>query len=235
MDGDAGDDMISKRDFDQEAVTWDEKPGRIKLAADVATAIMKSVKVRSDMDVLDYGCGTGLLTLSLQPYVHSITGADSSHGMLDVLNAKIKKYSLTNVKTQYLDLEIGDALEDRFHLITSSMTFHHINDPLLLINKFYNLLHPNGYLCIADLDPDEGKFHSNKEGVIHFGFERSFMRELFIQAGFNNISDTTVAIIDKDVPDEGIRSFSVFMMKGQKILTGFPGKDKTDSGIHGKR
>jgi len=208
--------MMSKKDFDHAAVSWDEKPGRIKLAADVANAIMKSVEVRADMDVLDYGCGTGLLALSLQPHVLSITGADSSHGMLDVLNVKIKKFSLTNVKTLFLDLERDDTPEERFHLITCSMTFHHVNDPFLLINQFYTLLHPKGYLCIADLDPDKGKFHSSKEGVMHFGFERSSMRNLFVQAGFKNINETTVAIIDKDVPDEGIRSFSVFLMQGQK-------------------
>jgi len=217
MDADAGGDMMSKRDFDQEADTWDEKPGRLKLANDVATAIMKSVEVGSDMDVLDYGCGTGLLTLSLQPYVRSITGADSSHGMLNVLNTKIRKYSLTNVKTQFLDLEAGDTLKDRFHLIISSMTLHHVNDPSLLINQFYDLLYPNGYLCIADLDPDEGKFHSNKEGVIYSGFERAFMRQVFIQAGFNNITDTAVAVIEKGVPGGGLRYFSTFLMKGRKM------------------
>ena len=44
--------MMSKKDFDHAAVTWDEKPGRIKIAADVANAIMKSVEVRADNDVL---------------------------------------------------------------------------------------------------------------------------------------------------------------------------------------
>jgi ubiquinone/menaquinone biosynthesis C-methylase UbiE len=208
---------MSKKDFDRAAVTWDEKPGRIKLAADVANAILKSVEIHTDMDVLDYGCGTGLLTLSLQPHVHSITGADSSHGMLDVLNAKIKKFELTNVKTRFLDLERDDTPEERFHLITCSMTFHHVNDPFLLINQFYTLLHPRGYLCIADLDPDKGKFHGSNEGVMNSGFERSSMRDLFIQAGFRNIGDTTASIIEKDVPGEGIRSFSVFLMQGQKV------------------
>jgi ubiquinone/menaquinone biosynthesis C-methylase UbiE len=208
---------MSKKDFDRAAVSWDEKPGRIKLAADVANAIVKSVEIHADMDVLDYGCGTGLLTLSLQPHVRSITGADSSHGMLDVLNAKIKKFELTNGKTRFLDLERDDTPEERFHLITCSMTFHHVNDPFLLINQFYTLLHPHGYLCIADLDPDKGKFHGSNEGVMHSGFERSSMRNLFLQAGFRNIGDTTASIIEKDVPGEGIRSFSVFLMQGQKV------------------
>lgn len=107
--------------------------------------------------------------------------------------------------------------EEGFHLITCSMTFHHVNDPSVLIVQFYRLLHPNGYVCIADLDPDEGKFHSSNKGVMHSGFERTSMRNLFIQAGFTHIRDTTVAIIDKNVPDEGIRSFSVFLMTGQKL------------------
>jgi len=34
------------------------------------------------MDVLDFGCGTGIVTLRLQPYVRCIAGGDSSKGIL---------------------------------------------------------------------------------------------------------------------------------------------------------
>ena len=34
------------------------------------------------MDALDFGCGTGLVTLKLQPFIHSITGVDGSQGMI---------------------------------------------------------------------------------------------------------------------------------------------------------
>jgi precorrin-6B methylase 2 len=52
-----------KRDFDKEAAAWDEQPARVQLAGDVAAAIVRQVTLRTDMDVLDFGCGTGLLTL----------------------------------------------------------------------------------------------------------------------------------------------------------------------------
>lgn len=66
-----------KRDFDKAAATWDEDPRRVKLAEDVAAAILREAVLSKDMDALDFGCGIGLVTLKLQPYVRSITGADS--------------------------------------------------------------------------------------------------------------------------------------------------------------
>ena len=66
-----------KRDFDRAAGSWDEEPGRVRLANDVAAAILDDVPLAKDMDVLDYGCGTGLITLRLQPYVRFITGVDT--------------------------------------------------------------------------------------------------------------------------------------------------------------
>ena len=124
---------IERRDFDKEAATWDEIPARVKLANDIAAAISDEILLTSNMDVLDFGCGTGLLTLQLQPVVHSITGVDSSRGMIDVLKAKIDKQNLPNIKTQYLDTEKGDILKGTYHLIVSGMTLHHIKEirPLL--------------------------------------------------------------------------------------------------------
>ena len=172
-----------KRNFDKEAATWDHEPRRLKLAGDVARAISEAVKPDRTMDVLDFGCGTGLLTLALQPLVHSITGVDSSRGMLEVLQAKVNSQHLTNVKTRCLDLEKGDRLEGSYHLVVSSMTFHHIQDIGPLLSQFRGILRPGGHVCIADLDPEDGQFHSNNEGIFHFGFPEAELRQAFAAAG----------------------------------------------------
>ena len=88
-----------KRNFDQDAALWDDNPGRVKVASDIARMIMAEIPLKVTMDVLDFGCGTGLVTLALQPFVRSITGMDSSRGMLDVLNRKISERGLSNVVT----------------------------------------------------------------------------------------------------------------------------------------
>jgi ubiquinone/menaquinone biosynthesis C-methylase UbiE len=207
---------IEKRDFDKEAATWDEVPARIKLANDIAAAISNEIMLTSHMDVLDFGCGTGLLTLKLQPLVHSITGVDSSKGMLDVLKAKIAKQNLLNVKTQYLDTEQGDILEGIYHLIVSGMTFHHVKEIRPLLDQFFRILATSGYLCIADLDLDDGNFHDNNDGIFHFGFERALLRRDFMEAGFDDIRDRTSAEVMKPDSEGGMRTFTVFLMTGRK-------------------
>ena len=207
---------MEKRDFDKDAASYDLKPGRVKLAQDVAAAIMGEVKLNSDMDVLDFGCGTGLVTLHIQPFVKTVTGADSSHGMLDVLRSKIEDRKLRNVKTEFIDPEKRVTLKNKYHLVVCSMTLHHVEDLGYILHEFYNCLLPGGYLCIADLDSDEGDFHRDEEGVVHFGFDRSEMRRLFIEGGFQDVRDITAASVVKDLSDGRAREFTVFLMIGQK-------------------
>jgi 2-polyprenyl-3-methyl-5-hydroxy-6-metoxy-1,4-benzoquinol methylase len=205
-----------KKDFDQEAATWDEEPRRVKLVQDIADAISRAVVLTPDMDVMDFGCGTGLLTLRLQPLVHSITGVDSSQGMLDVLKAKIEQRHLSNVRPQLIDIEQRNALTGRYHLIATSMTFHHVRDIKPLLQQFHAVLDPAGYLCIADLDLEGGRFHSSNEGVFHFGFDRAMLRQSLLEAGFDDVMDTTAAEMVKPGPDGTNERFTVFLILGRK-------------------
>jgi len=203
-----------RRDFDEEAAGWDEQPARVRRANDVARAIARQVTLRTDMEALDFGCGTGLLTLQLAPRVKSITGVDSSRGMLNVLAAKIARQNLTNVKTLLLDLEGGDVLPDEYDLIVSTMTLHHIEQIGPLLDRFYKAISPGGSLCISDLDLDDGLFHSDNQGVFHFGFDRAVLRQAFADAGFQAIGDTTAAEVTKPTPRGEPRQFTIFLMTG---------------------
>jgi 2-polyprenyl-3-methyl-5-hydroxy-6-metoxy-1,4-benzoquinol methylase len=207
-----------KRDFDKLAASWDEEPRRVKLANDVCNAILKVITDPSGMDVLDFGCGTGLLTLRLQPLVRSITGVDSSQGMLDILKRKIEKQNLANVEVQNLDLEKGDVLQGTYNLIVSNMTLHHIKEIGTLLDAFFKALAPKGYLCIADLDLDGGMFHESNEGVFHFGFDRAALRQAFIDAGFEDVRDVTAAEMTKPDAKGEMRRFTMFLTVGRKKI-----------------
>lgn len=206
----------AKRDFNKVAASWDENPMRMKLARDVASAIKETVAISPDADALDFGCGTGLLTLNLQPAVKSITGVDSSDGMLAILTSKIDALGLTNVKALHRDLEKGDSLGGTYHLITSSMTLHHVKDLGPLLDQFNGHLAPGGHLAVADLDLDDGEFHEDSTGVFHNGFDRKKLREEFQKAGFTDIKDKTAATMVKPVKGGGSREFSIFLMTGSK-------------------
>ena len=209
-----------KRDFDAVAKTWDENPGRVKMAHDVATAIRDTLRLTKDMDVLDFGCGTGLLTLQIQPFVRSVMGADSSQGMIDILSAKVKEQGLKNVTARHVDLDKGGVLDGQYDLVVSSMTLHHVPEIQPLIDRFARILKPAGVLAIADLDCDEGKFHESNEGIFHFGFDRCAMMKHFEKAGFEKVRNRTAAIVAKPVPEGGSRTFTVFLMTGRKGVEG---------------
>jgi len=204
------------RDFDKEAALWDEHPGRVKVAKDVAAAILRNITVTDDMHVLDFGCGTGLVTLQLQPLVKNIVGMDSSHGMLDILKNKIDRLRLKNVAAKFLDLESGGTLGGSYDLAVSSMTFHHIRDIPGLLLQLFSCLVPGGRLCMADLDPDGGRFHENNAGVFHFGFDRNALRNLLLDAGFQDVRVSTAAEITKPDASGEIRTFTVFLMIARK-------------------
>ncbi len=206
-----------KRNFDQEAANWDQVPDRVKVARDIAQSMIRNLSPTPEMEVLDFGCGTGLLTLALQPFVRSITGVDSSSGMLDIFETKIKEQHLSNVKTNYLDLDKGKVLTGSYHLIVSSMTLHHVKNISPLLKQFYSILLPAGFLAIADLDLDDGEFHGNNEGVFHFGFDRAKLRKDFTEAGFDNVQDVSAAEVRKATLNKEKRSFDVFLMTGQKL------------------
>ncbi len=205
-----------KRDFDKEAAAWDENPGRVKLANEVADAIIREAKPSSTMNALDYGCGTGLVTLRLQPLVRTITGADSSSGMLGMLESKAKKQQLSNVRTRLVDFEKGETLEGKFDLVVSSMTLHHVKDTARLFQQWHELLLPGGVLAVADLDTEDGSFHGDNTGVHHMGFDRQHLEEMLGKAGFGSVRHTTAANMVREVAGGGSRSFPVFLVVALK-------------------
>jgi ubiquinone/menaquinone biosynthesis C-methylase UbiE len=200
--------------FDQSADTWDGEPRRIALMKAVGEAILRETQPTKDMDVLDYGCGTGLVGLFLLPYVRSVTGADSSTGMLDVLRKKIMEGGINNMKAIRLDLEHDPAPKGRYDRIVTSMVLHHTADTRKVLTAFYEMLAPGGALCIADLDTEPGIFHTPDAAasVHHHGFDRTELKAELARIGFKETRDVTAHTIRKPVEGGSEREFPVFLV-----------------------
>ncbi len=201
--------------FDDKARAWDVNPVFQERAHRIAEAIAAEVPLQKGMTVLDYGCGTGLLSFPLRERLGPMTLADSSTGMLAVLEEKIVAHEAHEaMQSCQLDLMADPLPEQRFDLIYTSMTLHHVPDTARILALFHDLLKPGGYLCIADLDAEDGSFHGI-EYEVHHGFERDTLTELTQAAGLEAVRFRTVFEIIKE-QEQGPRAYPVFLMTAQR-------------------
>lgn len=201
--------------FDSRAKTWDNEPRRIEQARIISEEIKNSIPLSDNMIALEYGCGTGLLSFFLQPYFKKILLCDSSKGMLEVVKRKIEENEIKNMVTKKLDLTEDDLLVERYDVIYTLMTLHHIIDYEKLIESFMLMLNPNGYLCIADLDKEDGTFHG--EGFVgHNGFDKFELSKILEKYNFTNIKSRICYEIEKEDKKGIKRKYPMFLLTGGK-------------------
>lgn len=204
--------------FENAAAGWDDQPHRVRLMRTIGETIVREARPAATMDVLDYGCGTGLVGLFLLPHVRSVTGADSSPAMLDVLRQKIADGRVRGMQAVRLDLETDAAPAGRFDMIVVSMAMHHIAAVDRVLAAFLTMLRPEGVLCLADLDSEPGTFHgADAAGSVHHnGFDRAAMKAKLTATGFAEPRDVTAATFNKPVATGGEQTFSIFLITARR-------------------
>jgi len=195
--------------FAHKSKSWDMSSKRVQNAKGIAEYIIKNIKLKTDMKIMDFGAGTGLLSYFIAPYVHTIVAVDNSPSMLEKFKEKAPEFKC---KIEMLELDLSqNDIDEKFHGIISSMTIHHLEDTKALFVKLYNMLEKNGFIAIADLDSEDGSFHSDNTGVFHYGFKRETLELIAKEVGFKNIRFELASTIKKPQAN-----FTVFLMFAEK-------------------
>ncbi|MCX5864714.1 MAG: class I SAM-dependent methyltransferase [Deltaproteobacteria bacterium] len=197
--------------FDDAAADWEEKPQRVALARKVAEAIQRAIPLVSTMQILEYGCGTGIVSRALSPYVATILAVDTSPQMLEVLRQKARDEKISNIKTLAHDLTMQPLPGKNFDLVMSSMTLHHIPDVEALLTQFFAALKPGGYLAVADLVTEDGSFHDDNSGVAHYGINPEEIRAILAKNGGLDIAVQEIHTIEKPQESGDKRGYPVFL------------------------
>ncbi|BBF44618.1 spermine/spermidine acetyltransferase, putative [Lachnospiraceae bacterium KM106-2] len=200
-----------KNIFNLLALTWDDER-RITRAKNLSAQIQKQLTT-NDITCLDFGCGTGLLTYELYPYVKSIYGYDTSTQMCQIFKEKSESYHTDNV---HILTKPEEMQKQQYDLIFSSMVFHHIIDIKSQILILKECLKQNGIFLLIDLDEEDGSFHQNEPNFHgHNGFKREAIQNTLHSCGFTSISVQTVYKGAKQVDDKSI-NYSLFMAVAHK-------------------
>ena len=194
--------------FNNKAKNWDSGDSRVNGAKKIADAIEQKVVLTQDMEILDFGVGTGLLGFTIAKRVKQVYGVDTSGEMLSKLQEKNTKEC--NIIAYHQDI-VAKPIEDTFDGIISSMTLHHVEDLDTFFQTIYKNICPGGFLAIADLEKEDGSFHSDNTGVFHFGFDTKSLCKIVQNCGFKNVSMENINTINKSN-----KSFGVFLLTATK-------------------
>jgi len=202
--------------FNEKAAGWDSDAGRQRTAIVVADSIKKAAGLSDQMRAMDFGCGTGLVTMHLQPYLQRIDAVDTSPDMLKTLQQKLNKDNISNVYPVQVIPDEYNFEDQSYDLIFSNLALHHVADYKNLLNQFYQALKINGRIAIADLASEDGYFHSDNSTVEHFGFEKKQLHETVRAIGFRKISIHIIHQIEKITPAGIMKKYPLFLISGQK-------------------
>ena len=74
--------------FNEKAKDWDANEMRTILSSAIRSAILEHVSLHDQMQVMNFGAGTGLITSQVAPLVKKIVALDISEVMLNKLVSK---------------------------------------------------------------------------------------------------------------------------------------------------
>ncbi|CAB1114906.1 unnamed protein product [Ectocarpus sp. CCAP 1310/34] len=152
--------------FEVKAAGWDDKPIVKGTTETIRAWIVNQPWWTPPLDgpTLDFGCGTGCLTMALRDDLgESVTGVDTSRAMLEQFDRKAEGRGVTTVAVELTGPgQLGEGADDSFALAYSSLTLHHIRDCERTVSALAGYLRPgSGRLVLFDLEATEDahKFH----------------------------------------------------------------------------
>ncbi len=105
--------------------------------------LISELNLKGDEDILDLGCGNGLLTANLAELVPNgnVIGIDASEGMIEVAKEKERN----NLKFKLMDLN-EFSLDCQFDFIFSNAALHWVKNHNRLWKNIHKILKSNGFV-----------------------------------------------------------------------------------------
>ena len=138
------------------------KVSRHRIMLDLA---VQASGVKRGDEVLDIGCGTGLLSLKFLAAADCrITAIDTSAEMLALFHEKVERYGLTDrVRCQQMSAEEMDVGANRFDVVAATVSLHHVKEKAPVISAIRDSLKDGGRFVLGDIDLDTSGDHEDPE------------------------------------------------------------------------
>ncbi len=181
--------------WDDEAPTWDENVA-VRAYSKAAFASLEQLCAERGLAlagarVLDFGCGTGLLTEAVARTAREVVAIDISPAMIEVLRGKIRERGLGNIEAVVGELaELGSEQglgEGSFDLVTCSSVCAFLEDYPAAVSLLAAKLKPGGLFVQWDweLNPEDEEPFGLTAAGIQAALEAAGLGEITVDIGFS--------------------------------------------------
>lgn len=179
--------------WDGRAQNYDAQVGTHYAEAYEKTAACFKKYLKPTDTVLDFACGTGIVTFAVAPSVQSVRAIDVSGEMVRRAQEKVKAQGVENVTVTQTDLFDGCLAEGSFNAVLACNVLLYIEDRSAALARIRALLKPQGTLLLVSDCLGEGltrervrkwfEYKTGKRPYVAFDTMRSLERSV-TDAGF---------------------------------------------------
>ena len=135
--------------------------------AGVLEQIHAAIQPTKKMNLLDLGCGPGIVTAKIAPDVREVVAYDLTPEMLDKARQRSQEAGLKNVRFELGSAEHLPFEEESFDGVVTRLTIHHFPDPHRVLKEAARVTRRNGRIVVADVVSSE----KEEEAALHNALE----------------------------------------------------------------
>ncbi|HZA14366.1 MAG TPA: metalloregulator ArsR/SmtB family transcription factor [Myxococcaceae bacterium] len=161
------------------------------------------------LEVVDFGCGTGVLTVEIARWAKRVVAIDANSDVLAKAKERAQRAGVGNVTFLREDLHRLSLPDGRKDLVVISQSLHHVEDPGTVLSEAGRILKGGGRLVLLELMPHDERWVRERLGHRHLGFDPEMLRGLLKDVGFGKVELIPQA-------REVSSPFRVFLLTGER-------------------